>query len=187
MVKQKRRLNLKQLAFVKEFCVDLNVTQAAKRAGYSERTAYSIGHELLKKPEIQELVQKERHQIATRNDLTIDRIVKEFQRIGFAQTTDMVTLKGGWVHIKDTDDLTPDQKAAISQIRQNKEGEIEVKFYDKLRALENLGKYLGMFDERITHEHHNATAPNINVNFGTVQAEPSKTIVDVESKERDSE
>ena len=138
MVRQKRKLNFRQLAFIKEFCIDLNVTQAAKRAGYSEKTSYAIGHTLLKKVEIQAGIQKERQHIADRNDVTVDRIVQEFSRIGFAQHTDMVTLKGGWVVIKSTDDLTSDQKASISQIKQNKDGDIEVKFYDKLRALENL-------------------------------------------------
>ncbi len=42
----------KQLRFIEEYLVDHNATQAAIRAGYSEKTAYSIGHENLKKPEI---------------------------------------------------------------------------------------------------------------------------------------
>ena len=46
----------KQNRFVEEFLIDLNGTQAAIRAGYSSKTAYSIGHENLKKPEIQEAI-----------------------------------------------------------------------------------------------------------------------------------
>jgi len=46
-------LTEKQLAFVDEYLVDLNATQAAIRAGYSSDTAASIGHENLTKPEIQ--------------------------------------------------------------------------------------------------------------------------------------
>lgn len=46
----------KQERFVAEYLIDLNATQAAIRAGYSEKTAYSIGHELLKKPEVASLV-----------------------------------------------------------------------------------------------------------------------------------
>ena len=42
----------KQEIFVREYAIDLNATQAAIRAGYSEKTAYSIGQENLKKPEI---------------------------------------------------------------------------------------------------------------------------------------
>ena len=49
-------LTPKQALFVKEYLVDLNATQAAIRAGYSTKTAGSQAHDLLKKPEIQELV-----------------------------------------------------------------------------------------------------------------------------------
>lgn len=48
-----RELNDKQAAFVREYLVDFNATQAAIRAGYSSKTAGQIGHELLKKPEVQ--------------------------------------------------------------------------------------------------------------------------------------
>ena len=46
-------INDKQTAFVREYLVDFNATQAAIRAGYSKRTAGSQAHDLLKKPEIQ--------------------------------------------------------------------------------------------------------------------------------------
>ena len=48
----------KQKLFCEEYLIDLNATQAALRAGYSKKTAYSIGNENLKKPEIQEYIQK---------------------------------------------------------------------------------------------------------------------------------
>lgn len=47
-----KKLSPKQEAFCIEYAVDLNATQAAIRAGYSPKTAYSIGNENLKKPEI---------------------------------------------------------------------------------------------------------------------------------------
>lgn len=51
-----RKLTSKQELFVKEYLIDLNATKAAMRAGYSEKTAYSIGQENLKKPEIAEAI-----------------------------------------------------------------------------------------------------------------------------------
>ncbi len=51
-------LTAKQQRFVDEYLIDLNATQAAIRAGYSPKSAYSIGQENLKKPEIQEAIQK---------------------------------------------------------------------------------------------------------------------------------
>ena len=51
-------LNAKQTKFVEEYMVDLNATQAAIRAGYSEKSASAIGHENLSKPEIQSELSK---------------------------------------------------------------------------------------------------------------------------------
>ena len=51
-------LTPKQQLFVAEYLVDLNATQAAVRAGYSEKTAYSVGHENLKKPEVAAAIQE---------------------------------------------------------------------------------------------------------------------------------
>ena len=58
MNEQKSQLTAKQERFVQEYLVDLNATQAAIRAGYSRKTAYSIGEENLKKPDIQDFWQK---------------------------------------------------------------------------------------------------------------------------------
>ena len=64
----------KQEKFVHEYLVDLNATQASIRAGYSEKTAYSIGCENLIKPEIQQAIQEEQKTSAERNKITIDEI-----------------------------------------------------------------------------------------------------------------
>ena len=68
-------LNLKQQAFVREYVVDLNATQAAIRAGYSEKTAGAIGHELLQKPEIQACVEEELAAKRERANLTADHVL----------------------------------------------------------------------------------------------------------------
>lgn len=52
------KLNDKQLRFAQEYTVDLNATQAAIRAGYSTKTAYSQGQRLLKKDEIQDAIRE---------------------------------------------------------------------------------------------------------------------------------
>lgn len=53
-----RKLTAKQQRFCDEYLIDLNATQAAIRAGYSKKTAYSIGQENLKKPEINAHIEK---------------------------------------------------------------------------------------------------------------------------------
>ena len=52
-----KRLTLKEERFCREYLLDFNATQAAIRAGYSIKTAYSIGQRLLKKPDISKLIE----------------------------------------------------------------------------------------------------------------------------------
>jgi phage terminase small subunit len=72
-------LTPKQALFVKEYLIDLNATQAAIRAGYSEKTAYSIGEENLKKPEIAEAIAEHQQAKAKKLDITVDTILAELE------------------------------------------------------------------------------------------------------------
>lgn len=66
----------KQEAFVREYLVDLNATQAAIRAGYSKRTAHVIGHENLTKPEIANAIVAAMAERATRTEITADYVLQ---------------------------------------------------------------------------------------------------------------
>ncbi len=68
-------LTAKQARFVEEFLIDSNATQAAVRAGYSEKTAYSVGHENLKKPEVATAIQAAQTALSERLEVTADRVV----------------------------------------------------------------------------------------------------------------
>lgn len=138
------RLTEKQARFVEEYLVDLNATQAAIRAGYSEKTARSVGCENLTKPDIQEAIKSAMSLRSERTEITQDMVLRELAAIGFSRVTDYVNIKGGVVELNDTSSLTDSQKAAIASIKEGKFG-IEPKNYDKLRALELLGQHLGMF------------------------------------------
>ena len=83
-----------------------------------------------------------------RAQVSVDRVVAELARIGFANVTDAVQVNSGKVYLIDSDKLTPDLKAAIAEIRQTREG-VVIKFHDKRAALENLGKHLGLFKEHM--------------------------------------
>lgn len=80
----------KQERFCEEYVIDLNATQAAIRAGYSEKTAYSIGNENLIKPEIQNRIAELKNQISERNSLTVDQLVDRLKQIGFEDEKDRV-------------------------------------------------------------------------------------------------
>ena len=85
-----RKLSPKQERFVHEYLVDLNALQAAIRAGYSKDTAGAIGHENLKKPEIQAAIAKARQEQQERTQITADSVVKELAQVAFADARDLV-------------------------------------------------------------------------------------------------
>ena len=138
-------LTEKQARFVAEYLVDLNATEAAKRAGYSEKTAYSIGFENLRKPEIQEAIQFAMDARAKRTEISQDRVLKELAAIGFSRATDFVKItERGIVQLTPTDTLGDEQRRAISSIKEGKFG-VELRLHDKLRALQMIGEHIGMF------------------------------------------
>ena len=147
-----KKLAPKRFAFVQEYIKDLNGTQAAIRAGYSPRSAPVTSTRLLMDANVKESIQEYKEMAAKRSQVSIDRIVEEYRRIAFANTTDGIQVRGGWVQITDTDDLTPEQQAAISEIHQTKDG-VRIKFHDKTKALDSLGKHLGMFTDKVQVEH----------------------------------
>lgn len=159
------RLTEKQKRFVEEYLVDLNATQAAIRAGYAEKTARSIGQENLTKPDIQAAIQNAISARSERTEITQDMVLRELARIAFANGADfarivststvttVVNEKGYTqqvmqpvqrVELVDTEKVDPEKLAAIAGIKEGKFG-IEVKSYDKVKALELLGQHLGMF------------------------------------------
>lgn len=139
----KQKLTEKQKRFVQEYLVDLNATAAARRAGYSEKTADRIGPELLGKTCVSAAIEKAKKERSARTEITQDRVLEELAAIGFARGTDYASVVSGGVLVNDTEELTEQQKAAIVGIKQTKEG-VEVKLADKMKALELLSKHLGL-------------------------------------------
>lgn len=141
-----------QELFVQEYLVDLNATQAAIRAGYSTRSAGAIGCELLKKPNIRARIDSEMAKLSRRTGVNQERVVRELAKIAFANPTDIIDLNTG----EPREDAQAVDTAAISSIRVKKiptecgDGiEREIRMADKLKALELLGKHIGMFAERL--------------------------------------
>ena len=86
VVPKKRQLTLKQKRFIEEFLVDLNATQAAIRAGYSKKTAYAIGDQILKKPHIAAIIKKATDKLSkdtkVTQEMVINGLLKEATRVG---------------------------------------------------------------------------------------------------------
>lgn len=140
------KLTEKQKRFVTEYLVDLNATQAAIRAGYSPKTAEVIGYENLRKPQIAAEVAKRQAKLQKKLEITQERVLAELAAIAFASGTDFVTVtEAGMLNVKATSKVPKEKLPAIASIKYNQLG-IEIKLHDKVRALELLGKHLGVFD-----------------------------------------
>jgi len=156
-------LSPKQRRFVDEYLIDLNATQAAIRAGYSEKTARQIAQQNLSKLDIQDELSKRIAEREKRTEITQDAVLRELAKIGFADirkvvkwgdgiavldedSGDMVAVNGvslvGSEHI---DDATA---ASISEISQTAQG-IKIKMHDKRAALVDIGRHLGMFKDKV--------------------------------------
>ena len=156
------KLTAKQIRFVDEYMVDFNATQAAIRAGYKAKTAHVIGAENLRKPKIAEEIARRQKDLQKRTEISQDRVVKELARIAFADASDYACIETltyenedgtvspvQIVSPKDTGALSDDQRAAIAGIKQGANG-IEIKLHDKIKALELLGRHIGMFNDKLS-------------------------------------
>lgn len=145
-------LNPKQKRFVAEYLKDLNATQAAIRAGYSEKTAHVIAHEHLSKPNISQAIKAGMDKRAQRTELTQDMIVNELKRIAFGGMKKLARWNASGVQFHDSDQLDDDAIATVAEVSETTNqhgGSLKIKQYDKVKALELLGRHLGMFNDKL--------------------------------------
>lgn len=140
------KLMPKQKRFVAEYLVDLNATQAAGRAGYKDP---NIGRQLITKNNVAEAIRKAMADREERTGVTQDWVVQELYKIAHADRGGIAKVVGGVrVVLTDTDELDDEQRAALVGVEETKFG-IKVTTCDKLKALELLGRHLGMFTDKV--------------------------------------
>ena len=143
----------KQKRFCDEYLIDLNATQAAIRAGYSERTAYSIGTENLRKPEISAYINSRMEEKNKELIADQDEVLKYLTSVMRGESTSEEIVVEG------TGDGCSEARA-IEKAPSEK---------DRLKAAELLGKRYGLYTERI--EEKVDMELNINVDYGDEEDE----------------
>lgn len=161
--------------FVVEYLVDLNATQAAIRAGYSAKTAYSQGQRLLKNVDIAAAIQKAAQARVASTTITAEKVIQELARIGLSDMRKFAKWGPGGVLLVDSDQLTEDEARAVSEVSEylptivettKKDGTVQrvqsggsrkFKLHSKEAALALLAKHFGLLvdktegEVRVTH------------------------------------
>jgi len=153
----------KQAQFVQEYLIDLNATQAAIRAGYSPDTAEQQGCRLLRNVQVGKAVADAMAQRSVRTRVTADRVLTELARIGFGDIRSVVAWRANTsetgkededgvpetrafneVELIGSDEIDHDAAAAIAEISQGKDGALKIKMHNKVSALQEIGRHLGI-------------------------------------------
>ena len=145
-------MNDRDRRFCEEYLIDLNAKRAALRAGFAPGTANRasawIKADSPAKPELRAEIDRLIAERSRRTGVSADRVVRELARIAFANVTDVLDIAASDVR----SDIDRDDSAALAKIRrrQTADGvECEIHMHDKNRALELLGKHLGLFTENV--------------------------------------
>lgn len=144
------KLTDKQELFCREYVIDLNATQAAIRAGYSENSAKEIGSQNLTKLNIQEYIANHKRKTFEKLDISHERIAKEYAKIAFSDMKDCVDTDGNIKKIN-----TIKNSAAISSVTTDEyttvAGTSHVKtkmtLHSKRDGLDGLSKHTGFFEK----------------------------------------
>ena len=166
------KLTEKQKIFVNEYLVDLNATRAYKVAYPNVKkddTAAVNGNRLLRNAKVKEYLDERMKEREKRTEITQDKVLEELAAIAFSNgskyakvieetvydengevllDSDGNIVKQKVVDLVLTDELSETDKKAITSIKRGRNG-IEISTCDKVRALELLGKHLGMFKEKV--------------------------------------
>jgi phage terminase small subunit len=145
------KLTDKQEMFCKEYLIDLNATQAAIRAGYSKKTAKDIACENLAKPNIQNRITELKEERSKRIEIDSDGVLKELKNWAEGDYTELMLLTA-----KQIKELAPEIRRLITGFKRTtrripgtdeEEIQIEIKFIDKIKAMEMISKHIGFYEK----------------------------------------
>lgn len=142
----------KQQRFVEEYLIDLNATAAAKRAGYSERTAQEQSSRLLSNVMVQQAIQAAQESRSKRTEIKADAVLAELAKIAFSDMRTFAEWGPGGVKLKPSEELAPDQSACVAEVSESTSkdgGSLRFKLHSKTEALSLLGKHLKLFTDRL--------------------------------------
>ena len=137
-------------AFLNEYLKDFNgrrAYQATYKRCNSENTAAVEASRILRKPKVAAELERRLQQLQAKAELDADEIIREMKKLAFANQQDYAGFGPDGVKLKDSDVLTRDQMAAISEVRETRTGRhkiCQLKLHDKKGALDSLARWAGI-------------------------------------------
>jgi phage terminase small subunit len=161
-IPEPKPLSPKRRRFIQEYLIDLNGTQAATRAGYAAGSADVTAARLLGDARVKQEIERKQAEIAMKMAITQEKVLRELAKIGFSDVRKLYDEHGNLRPIHELDDETAACLAGVeTESKSCKTGDEEdedaqvivttvrkVKRWDKVRALELIGKQIGMFVEQ---------------------------------------
>lgn len=159
----------KQERFCKEYVIDLNGTQAAIRAGYSENTANEQAGRLLVNVSIQQRIKQLQEGIGERLEITADMVVKELWALGVYNVKDFVKDDNTIAQLAnlERDTVKPVTGIKVTEKTVHFEGgeettvTTELKLADKRAALVDVGRHIGIFEK----DNKQKAIPDVKITF----------------------
>lgn len=155
-----KQLTPKQELFCREYLKDLNATQAAIRAGYSEKTAKETGYENLTKPHVQELIAELNKGRMERVQVDADYVLQRLTEIDQMDVLDILNEVGDLKPVRDWPKVWRTSLSGLDIMAMAGDGDTaallkKIKWPDKVKNLELLGKHVDVqaFKEQAKVEH----------------------------------
>lgn len=150
MAEKQTKLTERQKRFCEEYLIDMHATHAAIRAGYSPESAADIGSENMQKPHIKAEIDRRMAERSAKTGVTAERVLTELAKIAFSAPCDVIDLESGEL-------LDAEKAAAIASVKikqiPTRDGETiterDIRFVDRVKALELCGKHVGLFKDKV--------------------------------------
>ena len=150
-----KELTDKQKAFALAYATHFEAKKAALVAGYSESMASKGTSQLLGNPRVQKEIAKNLEVYGNKHEVLKKRLLNQLVNIAFSDINDFASVGPDGVSVKEWSEMPRNLRMLVSEVKETRGKDtvtVQFKLVDKLRAMEMIGKHLGMFVDKVEHE-----------------------------------
>lgn len=144
----RKKLTVKEQAFIKLYPIEMCPAKAARRAGYNPKSARRMAVQLMEKPEIRDAIRETMEKRARKYNAEAEQVIRDLADIAFLDKTQVFSIQNGNLIVTDTALLPERVRRCISRVSQTQHG-LRIEFDDRVKALELLGRHFGQFQDNL--------------------------------------